>query len=156
MSDQPHDAKLQPLLDFLARIPAVETADNPSMEMASEVSTDGWWVRFSIDIDSEIAWETVQEIAHALNDPASEGKPAAIFSPISPAPAQSGGPEEFLSWIIEAGADVDPASVAAWLESLLPSPVEDPDAWLGSREEDDISGSDDDEEDDDDGEDDEA
>lgn len=148
MSDQPHNSKLKPLLDFLARIPAVETADDPSMDMASEVSEDSWWVRFSLDIDSEIAWETVQEIAHALNDSANAGKPAALFYPISPAPAQSGGPEEFLSWVIEAGADVDPASVAAWLESMLPNPVEESDAWLGSREDDDISGPDDDEEDD--------
>jgi len=104
MSEQPHDQKILPLLEFLARVPAIETGDDPSTGFASEYAADGWWVRFTIDIDSEIAWETVQEMAHAMNDPANAERPGGAFSPISPAPAQSGGPEEFLSWVIEAPA----------------------------------------------------
>lgn len=63
MTDTPHAARLAPLVEFLARIPAVDTTDSPSLGIGSGEEGGSWWVKFSIDIDSEIAWETVQELA---------------------------------------------------------------------------------------------
>lgn len=134
MTDTAHDARFAALIDFLVRIPAVETTDTPSMGIGSGGSDGGWWVKFALDIDSEIAWETVQEMAHVLNSLSLDEKLATVFKPVSPPPYLNGGPEEFLSWVIEAPDEMTPDTVAAWLEERLPKPVEEEDAWLGERE----------------------
>lgn len=134
MTDTAHDARFEALIDFLVRIPAVETTDTPSLGIGSGAADGGWWVKFALDIDSEIAWETVQEMAHVLNSLSLEEKLATVFKPVSPPPYLNGGPEEFLSWVIEAPDELAPATVAAWLEERLPKPVEEEDAWLGERE----------------------
>jgi hypothetical protein len=152
MTDAAHADRFAPLVDFLARIPAVETTDTPSLGIGSGEEAGGWWVKFSIDIDSEIAWETVQEMAHVLNTLSIEERLATVFKPVSPPPYLNGGPEEFLSWVIEGTDAMEPSVVAGWLEERLPKPVEDEDAWLGERDEDDASGNDDDEDDEDDAE----
>jgi hypothetical protein len=42
----------------------------------------------------------------------------------------NGGPELFLSWVIEAtDADFTPPRCAEWLEGRLPRPVEDLSKW---------------------------
>ena len=73
-----------------------------------------------------------------------------VFKPVSPPPSMNGGPDEFLSWVIEAPDDMAPGTVAEWLEGRLPKPVDDEAAWLGEREEDDDEGEDDEDDDDDD------
>lgn len=145
MTDTPHAARLAPLVEFLARIPAVDTTDSPSLGIGSGEEGGSWWVKFSIDIDSEIAWETVQELAHVLNTLSLEEGLATVFKPVSPPPYLNGGPDEFLSWVIEGTEAAEPAAVAGWLEERLPTPVEDEDAWLGEREDGDDAGEEDEE-----------
>jgi hypothetical protein len=42
----------------------------------------------------------------------------------------NGGPQDFLSWVIEAkDADFTPAACAEWLEGRLPQPVDKESEW---------------------------
>lgn len=125
-----HDPRYQTLIDFLSRIPAVEVNDSPSRGLGSGGDAGGWWVKFSIDIDHDLAWETVQELGHALNSLTLDEGIATIFKPVSPPPYLNGGPDEFLSWVIEAPASLEPSSVATLLESRLPQPVDLLSAWV--------------------------
>ena len=143
MTDE-HHPKFTKLVDFLARIPAIEINDTPSRGIGSGESDAGWWVKFRIDVDHDLAWNTVQEMGHVLNYLAVNGRLPTVFKPVSPPPYMNGGPDEYLSWVIE-GADMPPGTVAAWLEERLPKPVEDEAAWLG--EADDEDGEDEDEDD---------
>jgi hypothetical protein len=142
MSDA-HHPRFGKLLDFLARIPAMDVNDTPSRGFGSGGDGGSWWVKFSLDIDHELAWETVQELGHTLNTPSLEQGTAAVFKPVSPPPYLNGGPEEFLSWVIEAPDSFAPGSVADVLEARLPQPVDDEAAWLGEREDDDSDEDDD-------------
>jgi hypothetical protein len=139
-----HHAKFGKLIDFLARIPAVETNDTPSRGLGSGEADGQWWVKFSLDTDHDLAWHAVQELGHVLNYLSLEDRLATSFKPVSPPPYLNGGPEEFLSWIIEAPVNLLPGTVAETLEARLPKPVEDEAAWFG--EADDADDPDDDEE----------
>lgn len=139
-----HHPKFTKLVDFLARIPAIESNDTPSRGIGSGESDAGWWVKFQIDVDHDLAWNTVQEMGHVLNYLAVDERLPTVFKPVSPPPYMNGGPDEYLSWVIE-GADMPPGTVATWLEERLPKPVEDEAAWLG--EADDEDGEDEDEDD---------
>jgi hypothetical protein len=130
MSDTAHHAKFGTLIDFLARIPAVDENDTPSRGFGSGEGDGQWWVKFTIDIDHDLAWHTVQELGHVLNYMSLNERLPTAFKPVSPPPYMNGGPEEFLSWVIE-GADMPPGTVAKWLEERLPKPVEDEAAWFG-------------------------
>jgi len=137
--------KLAKLVAFLARVPAVETNDTSLGGIGSGETDAGWWVKFQIDIDHELAWQTVQEMGHVLNYLSLEERLPTAFKPVSPPPYMNGGPEEFLSWVIE-GPDIPPGTVATWLEGRLPKPVEDEAAWYGESDaEDDEDGDDEDE-----------
>jgi len=127
-----HPARLAGLLGFLMRLPAVEPSDVPS---AGEEADGAWWVRFAVDIDHELAWHTVQELAAVLNSLSADERLASLLKPLSPPPYLSGGPEECLSWIIEGAPELEPDVVAAALEARLPQPVEDEAAWFGESEE---------------------
>ena len=131
MSDEPHHPKFGKLIDFLARIPAVEENDTPSRGFGSGESGGQWWVKFTIDIDHDLAWHAVQELGHVLNYLSLEERLAASFKPVSPPPYLNGGPEEFLSWVIEAQDELRPGTLADMLEGRLPKPVEDEAAWFG-------------------------
>jgi hypothetical protein len=127
-----HHPKFGKLVAFLARVPAMEVNDTPSQGIGSGEDADGgWWVKFSLDIDHELAWHAVQELGHVLNALSLEERLACVFKPVSPPPYLNGGPEEFLSWVIEGDADLRPGTVADILEDRLPKPVEDEAAWLG-------------------------
>lgn len=143
MTDE-HHPKFTKLVDFLARIPAIESNDTPSRGIGSGESDAGWWVKFQIDVDHDLAWNTVQEMGHVLNYLAVDERLPTVFKPVSPPPYINGGPDEYLSWVIE-GADMPPGTVATWLEERLPKPVEDEAAWLGEAE--DEEGEDEDEDD---------
>jgi hypothetical protein len=102
-------------------------------------------VKFSIAIEHGLAWHTVQELGCVLNYLSLEERLPTVFKPVSPAPYMNGGPEEFLSWVIE-GKDMPPGTVSKWLEERLPKPIEDEEAWAGESDEDDEESGDDDEE----------
>lgn len=54
-----------------------------------------------------------------------------VFMPVSPAPYLNGGPNDFLSWVIESkDPTFTPAAAAKWLEGRLPRPVEDLSLWV--------------------------
>ena len=133
------------LVDFLARIPALETDDSPDHGIGAGEEDGAWWVKFSIDIHHELAWQAVQELAHVLNYLSVEERLPTVFKPVSPPPYLNGGPDEFLGWVIECPDEMTPNKVAEWLESRLPQPVDDEDAWLGEGDDGDDDGLADDE-----------
>ena len=52
----------KPLEKFLHRVPAVNGPVGEGSEQSGM-----WWVKFSIDIEHELAWRVVQEFGHVLN-----------------------------------------------------------------------------------------
>lgn len=143
-----HDPRFERLLDFIARIPAVQMNDTASRGFGAGEEPGGWWVKFSLDIDHELAWYAVQELGAVLNSLSLEEGLASVFKPVSPPPYLNGGPEEFLSWVIEGPDELRPDVVAMMLEDRLPQPVEDEAAWFGEPDD---EGDFDDDEDDEDG-----
>ena len=121
---------LQPLLDFLRRVPAIDA------QIGSGFDEDGhWWVKFAINIENPLAWQVVQELGHVLNYVSLEERLPTVFMPVSPPPYMNGGPRDFLSWVIECNdKDFSPASCAEWLEGRLPQPVEELKQWTISEE----------------------
>jgi hypothetical protein len=116
--------RFQPLVDYLARLPAVEAG------IVSGTEDDLWWVKFGIDLDHPLAWHVIQELGHVLNYLSPNERLPTAFKPVSPPPYLNGGPRDYLSWVIECPrADMDPATVAAWLDSRLPDP-DDAGQWL--------------------------
>lgn len=138
-----HHPKFTTLIDFLARIPAIETDETALRGIGSGEGDAGWWVKFHIDVDHELAWQTVQEMGHVLNYLSVEERLPTAFKPVSPPPYMNGGPEEYLSWVIE-GTDMPPGTVATWLEGRLPKPVEDEAAWYGESDDEDSEENDED------------
>jgi len=113
------------LVEFLEKVPAITGA----IGMGAE--DDGrWWVKFDIDINHQFAWHTVQELGHVLNYMSLDERLPTSFHPVSPPPYMNGGPEEFLSWVIEChDKDFKPGTCAEWISGRLPNPVEDLDQW---------------------------
>ncbi len=118
-------ADIQPLVHFLKRIAAIDP------RIASGRFEDGnWWVKFSILIDHQIAWQVVQELGHILNYVSLDERLPTVFKPVSPPPYMNGGPKDFLAWVIECTDPAfAPATCVEWLEGRLPRPVDDPTAW---------------------------
>jgi hypothetical protein len=124
------DASMQSLLDFIATIPAIRLTDTPSRGIGSGADEQIWWVKFGIDVDHPLAWRVVQELGHVLNLLSLEERLPTVFKPVSPPPYMNGGPEDFLSWVIECPkAEMAPDTVREWLEGRLPRPMDDPEAW---------------------------
>ncbi len=119
------DKDLEVLKQFLLRVPAV----NPSLGIG--VFDDGnWWVKFAIDIKHPLAWNVVQELSCVLNYISVNERLPTVFMPVSPAPYLNGGPEDFLSWVIESKENhFTPSRCVEWLEGRLPQPVEDIEQW---------------------------
>jgi hypothetical protein len=116
---------MQSLVKFLERIPAVERPVASGNDAAGM-----WWVKFEINIEHDLAWQTVQEIGHVVNYISVNERLPSVFYPVSPPPYMNGGPDEFLSWVIEnKDAAFTPAKLKEWLESRLPNPVDDEDEW---------------------------
>jgi hypothetical protein len=94
-----------------------------------------WWVKFSIDINNEYAWQTVQELGFVLNYLSVDERLPTVFKPVSPPPYMNGSPEEFLSWVIEStDSKFEPDRRKKWLEGRLPNPVDDISQWSNSVE----------------------
>jgi hypothetical protein len=110
---------------FLGSVPAVVSPIGKGSDQHG-----AWWVKFSLDIDHELAWRVVQEFGHVLNYVSLDERLPTAFKPISPPPYMNGGPREFLSWVIECDdSDFSPAKCAEWLEARFPSPVDDVATW---------------------------
>lgn len=129
VSAERHRLLFLPLVDYLACLPAIVTDRTPLRGMASGSEGDLWWVKFCIAIDDPLAWNVIQEMGHVLNYLSPSERLPTVFKPVSPPPYLNGGPHAYLSWVIEcATADMDPATVAEWLDSRLPASA-DHDAW---------------------------
>jgi len=122
MSD---DLAFTSLESYLASVPSI------SLPFGHGREPDGqWWVKFSIDIESPLAWHVVQELGHVLNYLSVNERLPTTFKPVSPPPYMNGGPREFLSWVIECSdKELQPTTVAEWLEGRLPQPVSDSEQW---------------------------
>ena len=121
----PEASPFQHLLDFLVRVPAIDSS------IGSGFDDDGhWWVKIAIHIDHPLAWQVVQELGHVLNYVSLEVRLPTVFMPVSPPPYLNGGPHDFLSWVIECkDEDFSPTECAEWLEGRLPRPVEELKQW---------------------------
>lgn len=118
------DTQIAVLEKYLARVPSITGS------IGSDVNESGWWVKFTIDLSSPIAWNTVQEFGHVLNYLSLDERLPTSFRPVSPPPYMNGGPADFLSWVIESNdTSFGPEKVAEWLEGRLPRPVEDLSLW---------------------------
>ena len=122
--------KFESLQAFLLSVPAIDGTIGQGIE-------DGlWWVKFRIDIQHPLAWQVVQEIGHVVNYLSVNEKLPTTFYPVSPPPYMNGGPEEFLSWIIQnTDKDFTPDTLKEWLEGRLPQPVNDESAWVTEDDE---------------------
>ncbi|WP_413701975.1 hypothetical protein ACLKMH_10875 [Psychromonas sp. KJ10-10] len=113
------------LIKFLERVPAIAG----SIGYGSE-SDQSWWVKFTIDTTHQLAWQTVQEFGHVLNYLSLNERLPTSFYPVSPPPYMNGGPEEFLSWVLECkNMEFCPGTCAEWLSGRLPQPVDDIAEW---------------------------
>ena len=125
-----HHPRFQPLVDYLVRLPAIETDATPRQGIGCGTADDRGGVKLGIVIDHPLAWSLIQELGHVLNYLSPSERLPTAFKPVSPPPYLNGGPRTYLSWVIECpSADMDPATVAQWLDSRLPPP-DDPDAWV--------------------------
>lgn len=114
------------LTNYLKKIPGIDS------QMGTGADDKGfWWVKFKIDIDNKLAWHVVQELGCVVNYISVSERLPTKFYPVSPAPYLNGGPDDFLSWVIE---NTDPAfkpgTLQKWLEERLPNPVDDPGKWI--------------------------
>ena len=113
----------KPLVEFLQKVPGVRILNVGKKNGL-------WWVKIVIDIKHSISWSIIQEFGYVFNNISIEDKLPTLFYPVSPPPYLNGGPEEYLSWIIE-NTDVgfSPTLAKKWLEGRLPDPVDDLSSW---------------------------
>ena len=82
-------------------------------------------MKLSIDLEHELAWSTVQELAHVLDYLSLDEWLPTVFKPVSPPPYLNGGPA-FQYWVIESTTpDFSPDAAAQRLDGRMPDPVED-------------------------------
>jgi hypothetical protein len=75
-------------------------------------------------------------VGHVVNYVSIYERLPTAFYPVSPPPYANGGPDEFLSWLIETkDPDFTPDLMKTWLEGRLPQPVNDETQWLSYDEE---------------------
>lgn len=119
------DRAFTKLVEYLQQIPAIEGTIGHGADDEGR-----WWVKFTIDIDHQVAWQTVQELGHVLNYLSVNERLPTSFHPVSPPPYMNGGPSECLSWVIEChDPEFRPGTCAKWLEGRLPNPVSDLEQW---------------------------
>jgi len=113
------------LENFMSRIPGIIL---PIGKGKTEAGL--WWIKFQFDVNHPLAWRVVQELGHVVNYLSLSERLPTVFYPVSPAPYMNGGPEEFLSWVIESKEkEFSPKLLAKWLEGRLPRPVNDLEQW---------------------------
>ena len=119
------DRAFTTLVDYLKKVPAIEGAIGHGSDEEGY-----WWVKFTIDLSHNLAWNVVQEFGHVLNYISIEEPLPTVFMPVSPPPYMNGGPHDFLSWVIESrNTEFKPGTCMKWLEGRLPRPVEDESEW---------------------------
>jgi hypothetical protein len=129
-SSENHHPRFHKLIDYLARVPAIQTNTAPSRGLGSGLMDETWWIKFSIDLSHPLAWHVIQELSHVLNYLSVQERLPTTFKPVSPPPGLNGGPHDYLSWVIECSIDaMKPGTVADWLEGRLPEPVDDLTQW---------------------------
>lgn len=117
---------LSSLRDYLLKIPSIKDTS-----ISEDTGSVYWWVKFRLDIESKIAWQVIQELGHVLNYLSIDERLPVKFYPVSPPPYMNGGPEDYLSWIIESDLPyLDPKYIMSHLEVKLPDPVGDINEWL--------------------------
>src|SRR5262245_35358698 len=115
--------RMESLNQFIERMPAIRKPVSCGFDEFGM-----WWVKFSIDIHNELAWNVVQELAHIANCLSEKERLPVAFYPVSPPPYVEGGPSKSLSWIIQTeDKNFTEAIFKEWLEGRLPLPVEDTD-----------------------------
>jgi len=120
------DPQLVPLVSFLKRVPAIR----PAIGAGPGGGDVAWWVKFSIDVDDPLAWHVVQQLGHVLNYLSLNQRLPTVFMPVSPPPLLNGGPEDYLSWVIECSEPQHtPEMIARSLADRLPDPVDDRGGW---------------------------
>ena len=99
--------------------------------IASSKTDNGLWsVKFRLDLQHDLAWRVVQEIAYVANYLSLTERLPTAFYPLSPPPYLNGGAEDFLSWVIESkDPEFTPGMLCEWLKGRLPDPVDDIDEW---------------------------
>ncbi|MGI4834732.1 MAG: hypothetical protein ACRYFK_14850 [Janthinobacterium lividum] len=128
MDDKIFDA----LKGFLLQVPAIKEGFGTGIDEKGL-----WWIKFRIDILHPLAWQVVQELGHVVNYLSLDEKLPTTFYPASPPPYMNGGPQDFLSWVIEnTDADFTPDKMKEWLEGRLPRPVSNEAEWLTDNDED--------------------
>ena len=112
------------LIKFLEKVPSIQ-------KPIASGSDDGfWWVKFSLDIKNQLAWNVVQELGCIINYISLNERLPTVFYPVSPAPYLNGGPNDFLSWVIETkDSEFKPINLTEWLEGRLPNRVDDLEQW---------------------------
>lgn len=110
---------------FLTKLPGMASP------IAKGHTEDGlWWVKFKFDIRSPFAWQVIQELAYVVNYISPDERLPTVFYPVSPPPYLNGGPDEFLSWVIESkDREFTPTDLCEWLKGRLPDPVDDLNEW---------------------------
>ena len=118
------------LNEYLGKVPAIQKP------IGFGVDESGlWWVKFKIDITNPLAWNVVQELGHVCNYLSIGERLPTLFYPVSPPSYLNGGPEDYLSWVIETkDSSFKPGSLMKWLEGRLPRPVEDLSQWQFDEE----------------------
>jgi len=112
------------LQQYLSLVPAVSWIASGNFENGN------WWAKFDIDISHPLAWNVVQEFGHVLNYVSVSERLPTVFMPVSPPPYLNGGPNDFLSWVIESTEpDFKPTTAKEWLEGRLPHPLDDLKQW---------------------------
>ena len=111
---------------FLSKVPAIQ----PGIEHGL-YEDKNWWVKFSLDISHDLAWNVVQEFGHIFNYLSLEERLPSTFYPVSAPPYMNGGPADYLYWIIESkDPDFSPDKAKEWLEKRLPDPVDNVEEWI--------------------------
>ena len=115
------------ITNFLKRVPSI---GEQGLIAHGADGEHAWWVKFKIDIEHPLAWQTVQELGHVLNYLSTNERLPTQFLPVSPPPYMNGEAKEFLAWVIQCNhAEFSPDVVAEWLEGRLPNPVDDLEKW---------------------------
>jgi len=116
---------LKDIENLLKQIPTINT-------VTSGINPRGdWSVRFFINIQHKLAWNVIQELGFILNGISLSEKLPTVFMPVSPPPYLNGGPEEYLSWVIESKTkNVNPRMICEILQERLPNPLSDEDQWI--------------------------
>lgn len=128
MTQQTTEQKFAKLINFFSQLPSVQADNILSYAYDNE---QAWWFKFKINLNHQLAWQTVQELGHILNYLSTHERLPTQFLPVSPPPYMNGDAHQFLAWVIQCNhADFPPDVICEWLEGRLPRPVEDESAWV--------------------------